>query len=193
MNTATQETMMDYTPTQEEEIARLTEQVARLKGECETLKESPALVEYKKAETKAKKITKTIESLGEKIDKAEKELRKLNAIKIDEPTENGFYMLTTKSQWRKEISINEQLFIRVFGDWLEPDGANWFRNDRWGRDKDFSNFLGIDEDTISATFAKIENLDEMPAELKVDSIRGFRTTGSDDEIEDDETEDEDED
>ena len=188
--TTTEPTLLDYTPTKEEDIARLTEQVTRLKGECETLKESPALVEYKKAETKAKKITKTIESLGEKIDKAEKELRKLNAIKIDEPTENGFYMLTTKSQWRKEISINEQLFIRVFGDWLDPNNNDWFRNERWNRNKDFSNFLGIDEDTISATFIKIENLDEMPAELKVELIRDLGASDSDDEI--DEAEDGDE-
>ena len=184
MTEPSQDALIDYAPSQEEEVARLTEQVAKLKTERGILQESPELAEFKKAETKAKKITKTVESLGEKIEKAEKDLRRLLAIKIEEPTENGFYMLTTSSQWRKEISIEEKLFIRVFEDWLDPDNNDWFRNVRWNRNKDFSSFLGIDEDTISATFVKIENLNEMPDELKVESVSGFGSTGSDtDEVE----------
>ena len=189
--TTTQDALLDYQPTEDEEKSRLTQLVAKLTAEREALQESPALTEFKKAETKAKKVASQVESLGEKIAKAEKELRKLDAIKIEEPTENGFYMLTMKSVWighKKEAQtqIVEQLYIRVFGDWLDADNGGWFHNQRWNRNKDFSGWLGIDEDTISATFTRIENLDEMPVELKEEPISYGSDDSDDDEAEDDE-------
>ncbi len=186
-----QETLLDYTPTQEEEIARLNGLLAKYTAELEVVTGSPILVEFKAVEKKAKKVAKEVESLGEKIAKTEKELRKLQAIKIEEPTENGFYILTTSSEYHKEISISEQLYIRVFGDWLEAENGGWFKNNRWRRTEDFSSWLGIDEDTLSATFIKIENLDEMPAELKEEPMQHFgRGAAVDDDGEDGEEVDE---
>ena len=183
-----QDALLDYTPTKEEELARLTELVTRLTSEREALKEAPELDTFAIAEKKAKKVLKQVENLEEKIAKAEKDLCKLNAITLEEPTENGFYMLTMKSEWKKQISISEQLYIRVFGDWLSAEDGGWYRNQRWNRHNNFSGWLGIDEDTISATFTRIENLDEMPAELKEEPFQVFGATESDDETdtEDDE-------
>lgn len=189
-----QETLIDYQPTKEEELTRLTELVAKLTSEREALKEAPELDAFAIAEKKANKVLKQVGSLDEKIVKVEKELRKLNAISIEEPTENGFYLLTMSSVWighKKEVQtqIVEQLYIRVFGDWINAEDGGWYRNQRWNRHDDFSGWLGIDDDTVSATFVKIENLDEMPPELKEESIRygsNNPNDSDDEEAEDDE-------
>ena len=186
-----QETLIDYQPTKEEELTRLTELVAKLTSEREALKEAPELDAFAIAEKKANKVLKQVQSLDEKIAKVEKELRKLNAISIEEPTENGFYLLTMSSVWighKKEVQtqIVEQLYIRVFGDWINAEDGGWYRNQRWNRHDDFSGWLAIDDDTVSATFVKIENLDEMPAELKQEQNNFMALTADDDEVEDDE-------
>ena len=179
--TATQETMMDYTPTQEEEIARVKKLAAEKSAQMEAMLADPVIAQFEANQKTMEKKLKDYLKLKEELGKISTKLREINRPVIDEPERDGFYVYTNAHLgWGRnmEVSIDKSLLFKAMGHWWDlTNGISTVDRDR---KPNFEEFIDIDDKTIEVSLVWLEDQTTYPAEALSDK----GTTESSDEAED---------
>lgn len=165
-------TLLDYSPSQAEEVARLTRKAQEQNARIEAILADPAIKELGTNAQRIRKLLKDYSGATEAYDKLTKSIRKLTRIEIVEPAENGFYILTTSEMWRDEVKIEKTFVLKAFGSWfnLEEGGNTLNLGMKYGRAESFTEFFNIGEDTIEATLTRVPDQSVFPAQLLADEV-----------------------
>lgn len=91
MNTATQETMMDYTPPREEEIARIKKLAAEKSAQMEALLADPVIAQFEANQKTMEKKLKDYLKLKEELEKISTKLHEVFPQKIYLPISRALY------------------------------------------------------------------------------------------------------
>ena len=193
-----QDTLLDYTPSQEEEVARLKKLAAENTARIESLMSDPVISEFQSAAKKLDKKMKEIEKLRSENNKVNEELLQINLPTVEEPTEDGYYIYSKSEKahsWQRKVSIlktNRSLFLKAMGYWFDlSNGANNSpQSDSWHNT--FEDLLDIDRDTIEASITKLEDVSKFPTDLLGQIEGDYEKTGEEGAL-DDSPEDSDED
>ena len=168
-----QETLLDYTPTQAEEIARLQKKADEQNARYEALENDPVFLQ---AEVNFKAISKKINEMAKVRDELQKithQLTKVALITLEEPIEEGLYIFTKAERGYSrdgKIRMSRSLLLKAMGEWfnLSDHGSNTLPG--WNsKATPFNDFLDIDGDTIEVTLTKYEDTSRYPHELLKDS------------------------
>lgn len=170
--TTTEPTLLDYTPSQDEEIARLKKLAETRNAQVEAIMNDPV---FAQAEAHVKEINtkmKTLEKIRAELNKITTQLEQVNALSIEEPVEEGLYILTQKEiGYRRDggIRTRKSLLLKVMGEWFDlSEGNNSLPN--WnGKAITFDDFLAIDPDVIEVTLVKYEATSKWPYALLKDA------------------------
>ena len=181
-----QDTLLDYTPSQEEEVARLKKLAAENTARIESLMSDPVISEFQSAAKKLDKKMKEIEKLRSENNKVNEELLQINLPTVEEPTEDGYYIYSKSEKahsWQREVSIlktNRSLFLKAMGYWFDlSNGANNSpQSDSWHNT--FEDLLDIDRDTIEASITKLEDVSKFPTDLLGQIEGDYEKTGEED-------------
>lgn len=185
-----QETLLDYTPTQEEEVARLTKLAEAHTERMRILLDDPVIAELGEVTKRFDKVIneyiKAKESAKKLSAQIEKDKKKSIAPVIAEPTEDGFYILTETVLWQGNISTNRRLYLKKFGTWFDLDegGNSEHLGMEYGRAQTFADFINVDNDSIEASLIRYDG-DTFPRELLTKTDPGYDDT-TPDEVEDEE-------
>ena len=170
-----QETLIDYRPTQEEEITRLKKKAADNTARIEMLMSDPTIAEFQRAAKNFDKKMKEIEKLRSENNKIDSQIAEIFRVVLDEPTEDGYYIFSkteTNRRWkhgsnREVIRTDKALFLKAMGYWFDLSGGNSTApsNEGYLSTDSFEELIGLDNDTIEATITKLEEVSVYPAEL----------------------------
>ena len=170
-----QDTLLNYEPSKEEEIARLKKKAAENTERIETILADPVIAEFQSAAKKLDKKMKEIEKLRSENSKLEVHLAEALIIEVAEPAEDGYYIFTkgeTNRRWRhhsnKEvITVTRSLYLKAMGYWFDLSGGGSTAPDpdRHQEFDSFTDLLNIDTDTIEASIAKLEDISTYPTKL----------------------------
>ena len=185
-----QDTLLDYTPSQEEEVARLKKLAAENSLRIESLMSDPVISEFQSAAKKLDKKMKEIEKLRSENNKVNEELLQINLPVVEEPTEDGYYIYSKSEKahsWQRKVSIlktNRSLFLKAMGYWFDlSNGANNSpQSDSWHNT--FEDLLDIDRDTIEASITKLEDVSKFPTDLLGEIEGDYEKTGEEGALDD---------
>ena len=188
--TATQDALLDYTPSQEEEVARLKKLAAENTLRIESLMSDPVISEFQSAAKKLDKKMKEIEKLRSENNNVNEELLQINLPTVEEPTEDGYYIYSKSEKahsWQRKVSIlktNRSLFLKAMGYWFDlSNGANTSpQSDSWHNT--FEDLLDIDRDTIEASITKLEDVSKFPTDLLGEIEGDYEKTGEEGALDD---------
>lgn len=172
MTAPAQSTLLDYTPSQGEEVARLTKLAEQRNAQIDALLSDPV---FAQAEANARLIDKKIkemEKIRNDLTKITHQLTEVNLVQVDEPSENGLYILAKAERGYRRggsIKIRRTLLLKAMGEWFDLiDGGNSLPNYN-GKVITFAEFLDIDGGTIGVTLTKLEDESRYPHELLKDT------------------------
>lgn len=183
-------TLLDYTPTQSEEIERLTKLAAEKNTRAELLLADPVFIE---AASNAKAIDKKIKEILKSRDEVKKilgELRVINRPTLAEPTEDGYYILTTSSFGygrSTQVSTSKALLLKALGEWFDLSEGESTVARYSGASETFDEFIDIDDRTVELTITRLEDVSKWPSELletveaEVDEVADAEDEGEEDE------------
>ena len=174
-----QDALFDYTPSQEEEIVRLKKIAQANTARIESLMNDPVIEKFKVTAKALDKQMKELDKLREANRKIEDALLEVNLVVLDEPTEDGFYILTRsdkRTYGDRAIFTSKALFLKAMGHWFDlSNGASTVDSgSRWERTSAFEDLLDIDLHTIEATMIKVEDTTTYPAEALVERTESPR-------------------
>ena len=153
-----QDSLLEYTPTEAEEIERLMKLAADKNARVEAIINEPVFIQAKENAKLLDKKIKEIEKLRNDLTKISKEIAVLDLVKVEEPTEDGYYIFIKKETGYRDgsLRVSKCLLLKGLGEWfnLSEDGntlPNWN-----GKRIPFSDFLDIDSDCIEATIERFD-------------------------------------
>jgi hypothetical protein len=167
MTTATSEPLFDYTPTQEEEIERLKALAGKKNAQMQALLDDPIFVQFSENQKVLDKKMKEFAKLRDEVGKITDQIQELNVPDLTEPTQDGFYIFTHSSLgYRNEIRIYKTLVLKALGTWFDLENCNSMTNsEAWRKNETFTEFLGIDKDSIEVLLSKVEDETQYPFQL----------------------------
>ena len=182
-----QDTLLDYTPSQEEEVARLKKLAAENTLRIESLMSDPVISEFQSAAKKFDKKMKEIEKLRSENNKVNEELLQINLPTVEEPTEDGYYIFTkseSRHSYQRAVRLvrsDRSLYLKAMGHWFDLSGGrSTAPGDNFSRSDTFEDLIDIDRDTIEASITKLEDVSKFPAD-KLGEIEGdYEKTGKED-------------
>lgn len=166
--TTPQETLLDYTPSQEEEIARLRKLAETQALQMQAILDDPSLKQFEAIQKIVAKRFSEYAKLKESHKKITQELRVVIAPTLEQPTEDGFYILKSVSEgYSNSIYTRRTLLQKTMGTWFNMEDGECFAHMNWrrGNAKSFEAFCGIDEDTIEVTLERLADQSRYPKEL----------------------------
>lgn len=153
-----QDSLLEYTPTQTEEIERLMKLAAEKNARVEALVNEPVFIKAKENAKLLDKKIKEIEKLRSDLRNIAVQVAILDLVKVEEPTEDGYYIFTKKDTGYRggSLRVSKCLLLKGLGEWfnLSEEGntlPGWN-----GKHTSFNDFLDIDGDCIEATIQRFE-------------------------------------
>lgn len=175
-----QEPLLDYTPSQAEEIARLTKLAEQRNARVEAILSDPV---FQQAETNAAALDKKIKEISKIRDDLKKiahEMCVATVPVLEEPTEDGIYIFSKKEMTHSgKIEISGRLYLKALGTWFDlKDGGDKENHTGYSwHAQTFAEFLDIDSDAIEVSITRYEGT-TYPAQLLADEVEA---TGEGDE------------
>lgn len=167
MTATGQETLLDYTPTQEEEVARLTKLAEEQTARVEALFSDPAIQQAEASLKLLEKKIKELMKLRESLKDITSELTVVVLPELDEPKENGFYILTKSEKgYKGQIRTTRDLLLKAMGEWFDlGNNGNTVSNSYLNRSQTFHEFLEIDQRVVEIKIERLEDESVYPHKL----------------------------
>lgn len=170
----------EMTTFQNQEIARLTGLAAEKDAEIAALLSDPAIQQATASLKELDKKMKKLLDLRQSLSDITTELTSVVLPVLDEPTENGFYILTkTVKGYKGQIGTSRDLLLKALGEWFDlGNNGNTVDNSYTNRSQTFAEFIDIDKGIIEIKIERLVDESTYPHELlKETKVNGTSKLG----------------